>query len=193
MGKMFNIEQVASLCGVDHAAINRWIAENKLKAVPTPNGHQVMHDDLLAFMKKFFIPVPKSIAKDTITVMAIDDEPDILAMLKAAFNQISPKIKFTAFSNPVDAISAIEKNPPNLLILDILMPNIDGIQVCTKLKTSRETAHIKILAITGKELKPQEEEFLSQNTDAFIKKPFSIENLIEQSKKLLGLYESIKV
>lgn len=188
MKKFFTTFKVAELCGVAHTTVIRWISEKKLKAHETPGGHRrIAYGDLLAFMNKFGVPIPDNFETKPVSVMAIDDEPAVLAMLKEAFRQISPKIQFSSFTSAVDALMAIGKNPPNLIIVDILMPGMDGIQMCIKLKTSKDASGVKIIAITGKELSEEEQRFLKQNTDLVMKKPLSPGELVSESKKLIGI------
>lgn len=188
MKKFFTTFEVAKLCGVAHTTVIRWVTDKKLKAHETPGGHRrISYEDLLAFMNKFGIPIPDSFETKPVSVIAIDDEPAVLAMIKEAFRQISPKIQLITYTNPVEALMAIGKNPPHLIIMDILMPGMDGIQMCIKLKTSKDTSKVKIIAITGKELSEQEEEFLKQNADFLMKKPLSPGALVKESKKLLNV------
>ncbi len=180
--------ETSRLCGVVHTTIIRWIKDGKLKAYETPGGHRrIQIEDLLAFMKHYNMPIPAAFPKNMPSIMALDDNKQILSMIRKAFETFASDIELYTTSNPVEAMVMLGNHPADLLILDVIMPAMDGIQVCKTLKTREETAKMKIIVITGKLLSHEQEDFLNRNADYVMRKPFSPVELIEHAVKLLKL------
>jgi len=188
----FTTFEVGALCQVYHTSVINWVNKGQLKAHTTPGKHRrIQKDDLLKFMKEFKFPVPPELKSSEHKILAVDDDLVTLKLLKKAFFPYSQKIHLQATTNGIEALVLIGKDRPDLIILDVVMPEMDGIQVCRVLKSRPETQGIKIVAITGQELSENEESFLNENVEGLFRKPFSPLELIEKSFTLLGLKEKI--
>jgi len=180
MKKFFTTSEMAQVCGVAHTTVIRWIGEGKLKAHETPGGHRrIERGDLLDFLKRFNIPVPASLADARYRVLVVDDESVMLSMIRKMFEGLPDEIELHMATHGMVALILIGKIPFNLVILDVLMPDMDGIEVCRELKRNPDTADIKIIAITGKQLTEEQEEYLDRNVECLLKKPFSPSLLLE--------------
>src|SRR5690606_22419769 len=89
------------------------------------------------------------------------------------------------FSNAGDAISYMEKEIPDLIISDIMMPEMDGLQFCKHVKTNESTNHIPVILLTAKASLDNKIEGLSTGADAYISKPFSTKILMLSVQNLL--------
>jgi excisionase family DNA binding protein len=186
--KFFTTCEAADLCGVAHTTVIRWISEGKLKAYETPGGHRrIPLAQLITFMKKFHIPMPDSLAEKPFYILVIDDEKDICNMIKSAFEEFLGTVEVRTCANGIDALVMIGKEHPSLIILDVLMPEMDGVQMCQKLKESKDTEDIKIIAMSGKKLSEEQQSFLAKNSNHFVKKPFSPSAMVDKAKELLDL------
>lgn len=81
---------------------------------------------------------------------------------------------------------SIGKEAPDLLVLDVQIPQVNGLEVCRLLKSCDQTQPIKIIAVTGERLSQDEEKFLKQNADYFFRKPLST---VEYKRKVIELLE----
>ena len=186
MKKFLTTSDVAQICGVAHTTVIRWITEGKLKAHETPGGHRrIDQSDLAFFMKQFNMPVPGSLRDGRFRILAVDDEKPVLSMLRRMFSQYLDEIDFYATPNCMEALVLMGRSSFDLLILDVGMPDMDGIQVCKTIKSNPDTAGIRIMVITGKELSEEQDEFLKSNAEAVIKKPFSPAVLMEKVRALM--------
>lgn len=181
MKKFFTTSEAAQICGVAHTTVIRWIGEGKLKAHETPGGHRrIESKDLLGFLKRFGIPVPDSLAAEhPFRVLAVDDEKVMLSMLRKMVDASPDKIELHLATHGMAALMLIGKIHFNVIILDVVMPDMDGIEVCKALKRNPDTAGMKIIAMTGKPLSEEQEEYLERNTECLLKKPFSPSLLLE--------------
>jgi len=126
-------------------------------------------------------------------VLLIDDNVDIRNYI---INQLQHKYCFEQADNGTDGFDKAMEYQPDLIISDVLMPELDGIELCKKLKTEIQTSHIPIILLTALTSLEYEIEGIETGADAFISKPFSIElldvhikNLIESRKNLMKRFE----
>ena len=185
--KTFTTFEVARLCGVFHTTVINWVNKGKLKARVTPGGHRrIPLSELVPFMKKYDMPVPVDIEDPHKHVLILDDEPLMTRLLERGFAKHKDRYTVQVANNPVDALVLIGKKLPHLLVVDLLMPVMDGFQVCQILKSNPATKDMKIVAISGKKLTQSQQEFLEKNCDRFLQKPFEMPELISAVDKLLN-------
>ena len=120
--------------------------------------------------------------KDQSTIVIIDDEIDILNFVASIFNDSYVVIKF---SDSKLAIQFIRKELPSLVISDVMMPELDGIQLCSQLKTDPLTSHIPIILLTAKVSQSNKLEGYETGADAYISKPFNADILKVRVNKLI--------
>lgn len=186
MNRFFTTSEVARICGVAHTTVIRWIDEGKLKAHETPGGHRrIEQRDLAGFLKQFKIPVPPSLGGERFRILAVDDETNVLSMIRRTFAKNSGEIEVQTTTNGMEALVALGKSHFDLIILDIAMPDMDGFQVCATIKQNPDLAGVKIIVITGKQLSEEQEEYLKVNAECVIEKPFSTLALESEVKKVM--------
>jgi excisionase family DNA binding protein len=186
MKKFFTTSEAAQICGVAHTTVIRWITEGKLKAHETPGGHRrIERVELVSFMQEFKIPVPSSVGDLRFKILAVDDDKHMLGMIRRMFSVETKEIDLHTTTKGMEALMMIGKTPFNLIILDVIMPDMDGIEVCKTLKRNPDTADVKIIAITGKVLSDEQEEYLKRNTECVLRKPFSTSLLFEKVKAIM--------
>ena len=142
-------------------------------------------EDLVSFMKEFGMPLPADLCQDPPLVMIVDDEKDILEMLEDLMKSGDGDVNVARAQNGVEALLLIGERKPNLLILDIMMPGMNGYEVCQKLKSNPGTQNIKIVAITGDHNPAVKERILKSGADLFFTKPLEIVGFREQCFQLL--------
>ncbi len=123
------------------------------------------------------------------TIIIIDDEPDILDFLASVFDGIYTVIRV---KEAIKAIELIKMQLPELVISDIMMPDINGIELCSQLKKDLLTSHIPIILLTAKVTTGQKIEGLETGADAYITKPFSAELLKVRVRKLIETRAKLK-
>jgi CheY-like chemotaxis protein len=117
------------------------------------------------------------------TVLIVDDNPQNVELLSAFLESLPVQLQ-TAVDG-VDALEAVEKHKPDLILLDVMMPRMSGFQVCRKLKADDRTKHIKILMVTALNELGDIEQATDCGTDDFISKPVNKLELIMRVKNLL--------
>ncbi len=185
--RTFTTFEVARLCGVFHTTVINWVNKGKLKARVTPGGHRrIPLSELVPFMKKYDMPVPADIGDPHRTILILDDEPMMTRLIERGFTKHKDRYTVQISNNPVDALVMIGKKLPDLLVMDLMMPVMDGFQVCQILKSNPATKDMKIVAISGRKLLANQHEFLAKNVDEFLQKPFEMEDLVATVEKHLS-------
>lgn len=118
------------------------------------------------------------------TIMVVDDNPDIITIVRTILEGKGYKV-MSAYSG-AELLSSLEKDKPDLVVLDIMMPQMDGLEVLTRLKAAPDTASIPVILLTAK---VQYEDVLGGyklGADYYITKPFTSTQLINGINLLLG-------
>lgn len=185
--KTFTTHDIAKICDVYPSSVVHWINDGKLKSYQTVGGHhRVSKDNLLAFLRQLNIPIPAElIARGR--VLIVDDDAEIARVIERAFSRFCDELETEVCHDGIEALIRIGQAPPDLVILDVVMPKMDGVQVCRVLKSSAKTREIKIIAITGKKPPFSEKKLAEMKIDALFRKPLDLVELVTKSGELLKL------
>ena len=118
------------------------------------------------------------------TIMVVDDNPDIITIVRTILEGKGYNV-MSAYSG-AELLSALEKDKPDLVVLDIMMPQMDGLEVLTRMKAAPDTASIPVILLTAK---VQYEDVLGGyklGADYYITKPFTSTQLVNGINLLLG-------
>jgi DNA-binding response OmpR family regulator len=116
-------------------------------------------------------------------ILVIDDEPEITDIIETFLENGGYEVK--SENSSVIGIERAKSFLPDLILLDIMMPFMDGYEVCKELKKSEETSKIPVVFLTGKDARSDEGKSFQAGGDLFVKKPFSCERLLEIVKVVL--------
>jgi DNA-binding response OmpR family regulator len=122
------------------------------------------------------------------TIVIIEDEFDIREFL--TYNLSKEGYAVSAHANPLEALQEIKKHPPDLLLTDWLMPEMDGLDVCKALKMNPATSHIPIIMITCKSEETDVVTALEIGADDYLIKPFRVKELLVRMKKYIKRNEN---
>lgn len=110
-------------------------------------------------------------------IMVVDDEPEITEIVATFLTESGYQVVIE--NDPTKAIDQIRANKPDVVLLDIMMPGMDGYDVCRELKKDAKLAHTPVIFLTGKDRTDDMGRSFKVGGDMFIKKPFSCERLLE--------------
>lgn len=122
-------------------------------------------------------------------IVVADDEPFILSALQ---DTLSDSYSVTTASNGAEAIRLAQKVMPDLIILDVMMPEMDGLDACKNLKRDKLTATIPVILLTAKGQITDIEKGFKSGADAYVVKPFSPARLIEKVEEIFEKVEMRK-
>ena len=179
---IYTTHEVSRLLHVNPRSVINWIEQSLLQSYRTPGGHRrIRHDDLMAFLRKHQIPTPASLVADKFSILIVDDDQEIIDLLKAYLERQAPYEIATA-ADGITALIEVGRVKPDLLILDIMIPGVDGVEVCRRIKadSSNRTA---IIAISG--TTERQSQVLEAGADAFMLKPVDMDQLHAEARRLL--------
>ncbi|HMF00477.1 MAG TPA: response regulator [Terriglobia bacterium] len=179
---IYTTHEVSRLLHVNPRSVINWIEQSLLQSYRTPGGHRrIRHDDLMAFLRKHQIPTPASLVADKFSILIVDDDQEIIDLLKAYLERQAP-YEIAAAADGITALIEVGRVKPDLLILDIMIPGVDGVEVCRRIKadSSNKTA---IIAISG--TTERQSQVLEAGADAFMLKPVDMDKLHAEARRLL--------
>lgn len=118
----------------------------------------------------------------SIKVLIVDDEPNILMSLEFLLKKNGYEV-FVARDGR-EALSIVDEEVPDVVLLDVMMPEVDGYEVCQKIKKREHTAHIKVVFLSAKTKQEDVDKGYEIGADLYVTKPFSTRNLIQQISSL---------
>ncbi|MCK4413907.1 MAG: response regulator [Candidatus Eisenbacteria sp.] len=116
-------------------------------------------------------------------ILVVDDEVYMLHILEFSLHMEGMEVISAASGQ--EALQKIAEEPPDLIILDVLMPEMDGYEVCRRLKQEESTRSIPIVFLTAKDSRKDRTFGLDLGADAYITKPFSPQTLVDTITELL--------
>src|SRR3989339_525074 len=119
-----------------------------------------------------------------IQILVVDDEKTIRDLV--AFRLEYHGHQVVTAENGKDALAKLAEKVPDLVVLDVMMPDMTGIEVCKLIKKEPKWAGVKVLLLTAKSRKQDEEEGLAAGADSFMAKPFRANLLLEKIEELVN-------
>lgn len=182
--KAFTTFEAAKICHVTHHSIKNWIKQGLIKASRTPGGHyRILEEDLDRFREKYdMFPREKGPVKKR--VMIVDDDPDALALVEKILTDEG--FELVKVSNATEVGLKAAQLTPDLILLDFLMPEINGFEVCKALRDNEMTRSIPIMAVTCLTKERDIERIFSCGADEYLAKPFKVDQLLDKVRDLIG-------
>lgn len=180
---VLTIPEAAQYCAVDRVTMWRWVKSGGIKAWVTPGGHhRIYRRDLEAFMRENGITPHRDMHANP-KILIVDDDRSIQRVLTKSLTKQGYETE-TA-SDGFDAGIKVMSFRPDLIILDLIMPGMDGFEVCRNVRSNDSTRSIRILALTGYGTPENRERVMSAGADGFLEKPASETVLLETIRDLL--------
>jgi two-component system, OmpR family, response regulator len=185
MKAVFTTGEAADICKVSQQTIIRCFDSGRLRGfrVPGSRFRRIPRDALIAFMKENGIP-PDSLESGKQKVLVVDDDPEIVELFVDVLER-DGRFEVKTATTGYDAGVLTQEFMPDLLILDYMLPDINGNVVCQTIRKNPNFEHMKIVIVSGVVNQEEINDLLKSGADDFVKKPFNIEKLIERIGELL--------
>jgi len=187
--KLLSTGDVARYCHTGVTQVKRWIKAGELVAFQNPGGHyRITKENFRSFLERNGMPVSEDFFKGMKKkkILIADDDAGLVEAISEVF---ITRYKDMAIETAHDGYETLIKTgdfKPDLLILDIRMPKIDGLEVCRRLREdTTRTPGIKIIVITAHSSSYDRETVLKNGANDYLSKPFKMKMLIEAVEKLL--------
>lgn len=184
--KIYTTYQIGKFCQVNIRTVIRWIETGKLKAYSTPGGHRrVKWSDLISFLTQNRMPIPRELedAKKR-KILVVDDDPDFLEIASKMLEEIPDAEVKTTWSG-FDAGVLVAEWYPDLILLDFLIPDLDGFEVIRKLKGNPRLKKIPIIAVTSISDPPELDKVKQSGVDGVITKPIDRDGFLRKIDRFL--------
>jgi len=189
MEDILTVFKASKQCNVSPKTIINWIESGHITAYKTVGGHRrIKQSDLVAFMTKQGIPVPEDTSVEERTrILVVDDDPIIVETIVQSLEEDEHDYEVISASDGFEAGIQVSHFKPHLLILDIMMPDIKGYEVCKKIKNDEETKDIKIIVLSAYLDEEKFKKMKEHGADVCFSKPLPLPQLKEEVARLLGL------
>ena len=188
--RFFTTSEVANYCAVTNDGVLKWIKSGKLRAFSTPGGHyRVSAEDFRAFLEKFDIPLDETFFRGehrSRSVLVVDDEPNIRDIVRRLLRELDPELRVEEACDGYEAGIKIGNMMPDLVIMDVMMPRVDGISLCKSIRENAKTRAIKVLAITAFPEQDNVKKMYDAGADLCLIKPLQFEHFRLEVIRLLN-------
>ena len=187
--KYLSTGDIARYCEVNVTTVKRWIREGHLKGFQTPMGHfKVVKTDFIQFLRENHMPIDESILGSTeLKVLVIDDDPGMIKTIVLTLESLNYNLRVDTATDGYDGLMKIGNAVPNLLILDLNMPKIDGYEVIKRVKNTEDYKSAEIMVVSSTLNEETEKKLMDIGVSKYLKKPFKLSELKEEVTHLLGL------
>lgn len=187
MKTVFTTGEAAKICKVSQQTIIRCFDNGQLKGfrVPGSRFRRIPRDQLFKFMKDNGIPTD-ALETGKRKVLVVDDEIALLELISGALND-DGRFETRTASNGFDAGMMVKEYRPDIIILDVMLPDINGKEVCHRVRADSSLEDVRILCISGMVEDDKIQELKLAGADDFLHKPFEMEALIERMCTLLDM------
>ncbi|MBA3065997.1 response regulator, partial [bacterium] len=150
--KAYTTFTISRICGVYPTTVANWIDKGSLKAFITPGGHRrVERGELFKFLKKYNVTAPQGLIvrrrRKRKRILVVDDDNNVMKSIVKILENSIEKYEILTARDGFQAGQLVSDFKPEIVVLDIMLPGVDGFSVCAEIK--KRSAAIKILAITG--------------------------------------------
>jgi len=185
MKTVFTTGEAADICKVSQQTIIRCFDSGRLKGfrVPGSRFRRIPREALIVFMKENGIPVD-ALDNGKRKILVVDDDPEIVELFVDVLER-DGRFEVKTANSGYDAGIVTQETCPDLIILDYMLPDINGNVVCQTIRKNPAFEHTKIIIVSGVVNQEEINDLLKAGADEFVKKPFNIEKLIERIGQML--------
>jgi two-component system OmpR family response regulator len=183
--QVFTTGEAAEICKVSQQTIIRCFDSGRLGGfrVPGSRFRRIPRAELMKFMKANDIP-SESLESATKRILVVDDDSQIIEMFQDAF-AADDRYEIRTAATGYDAGILTEQFRPHLILLDYMLPDINGNLVCQRIKSNADLQETKVLFVSGVVKQDEIDHLDSYGADGFIKKPFDLTQLMSEIEHLL--------
>ena len=187
--KLLTTGDIARYCHTVIAQVKRWIKSGEIETIKNPGGHyRISKESFRSFLERNKMPIIEEFFESDKKkkVLIADDDAGFVNVISEVFITRYKDVEIETAYDGYETLIKTGDFKPDLLILDIRMPKIDGLEVCRRLRDdTTRTPGIKIIAITAHSESYDRITVLKNGADEYLRKPFKMKMLIEAIDKLL--------
>jgi len=187
MKDLLTTGEAAQICGVSQQTIIRCFDAGRLEGfrIPGSKFRRIPRHSLIKFMKDNNIPLT-NLDSGKKKVLVVDDDAEIIELIVDVLSR-DGRFDFETASSGYDAGILTEQFRPDLILLDYMLPDVNGNIVCQTIRKNPEFENIKIIIVSGVVKRDEIELLLKSGAEHFIQKPFDVVELVGSIAKLLEM------
>jgi len=184
---VFSTGEVAQICSVSQQTVIRCFDGGRLRGyrVPGSKFRRIPRDSLIEFMKDHQIPLDR-LESGKNRVLIVDDDKGIIDLLSEYLSG-DGRFEVRSATTGYDAGMATVEFRPDIILLDYLLPDVNGNVVCQRIRQNLELAETKIIIVSGAVRQSEIDGLLAAGANEFIQKPFDLAHLVGRISALLGV------
>jgi excisionase family DNA binding protein len=188
--KIFTTGEAAQVCKVSQQTIIRCFDSGRLTGfrVPGSKFRRIPRDELIRFMRANNIPLDP-IEGGKKRILVVDDDPSIIELFNDMFAR-DARFEVRTAQTGYDAGLLTESFKPQLVLLDYMLPDINGNIVCQRIRAKPEMRETKIVCVSGVVNQPEIEQLMASGASDFIQKPFDVDLLMRRVCQHLELEQA---
>jgi excisionase family DNA binding protein len=177
--------QAARYLGVAQSTIRKWSDQGRLSAFYTPGGHRRYRlRDLEAFVAGSAGGAPAPRSRPAQLVLIVDDDPRIREFVRVNLEMDGFAVREAGSAD--EGLAALEDEPPDLILLDVMMPKVDGWEMLQRVRERHGVDSIQVIMFSGQVEHDGTDQAEAGGAQAFVGKPFNPQDLVARAKDLLG-------
>ncbi len=190
---VFTTGEAAKICKVSQQTIIRCFDNGTLKGfrVPGSRFRRIPRDQLFVFMKDNGIPTD-ALESGQKKLLIVDDDQDLVDLMVDCF-QRDGRFEIRTANNGFDAGMQVKEFRPDCVVLDVMLPDINGKEVCQRVRSDKTMDSVKILCISGMVEPDKVNDLRNAGANDFMQKPFTTERLLERVCDLIELERPVAV
>jgi len=187
MKTVFTTGEAAKICKVSQQTIIRCFDSGQLKGfrVPGSRFRRIPREHLYAFMKDNGIPTD-ALESGKRKALIVDDDEDLVQLLVDVFER-DGRFDLKTANNGFDAGMLVREFRPDVVVLDVMLPDINGREVCVKIRSDPKLQDVKIICISGMVEQDKVADLMASGANDFMQKPFEVDQLLDRVCQLLDL------
>ncbi len=184
---VFTTGEAAKICKVSQQTIIRCFDNGTLKGfrVPGSRFRRIPRDQLYAFMKDNGIPTD-ALESGKRKVLIVDDDEELVELMVDVFQQ-DGRFDIKTANNGFDAGMQVREFRPDLVVLDVMLPDINGKEVCQRVRSDNTLESVKIICISGMIEQDKVADLRHAGADDFMNKPFTVDKLLDRCCEMLEM------
>lgn len=180
--------KIAKYCKVNVKTVLKWIADGKLQAYQLPSGeNRIAVTNFISFLVSYDMPVPEAFQKSLQPkILIVDDDELVVSSIKRNLKKETFLIE--SATNAFMAGKQIGAFKPDLILLDLQMPGLNGYDVLRYIREDASTSHIKVVIVSGHVSRKDNTELLKLEVNGILEKPISKDELLKVVAKFKREY-----
>ena len=188
---VYTTGEAAKICKVSQQTIIRCFDSGQLKGfrVPGSRFRRIPRDQLFLFMRDNGIPTD-ALESGRRKVLVVDDDQDLVELITDVLER-DGRFETRSVNNGFDAGMLVKDYRPDLIVLDVMLPDINGKEVCVRVRNDDTLEAVKIICISGMVEQDKISELTAAGADDFMHKPFTVDRLLDRACDLLEMERAV--